>query len=84
MNPTSPSRGPYDRLYASRELLWSDEPGRMVKLAIERMDPARALDLGCGDGRNALSLEKAGWTVDGFDISEIAIRRARQRFSSRA
>ncbi len=40
--------------------------------------PLRALDLGCGAGRNALYLAKQGHRVTGYDISEVALARARQ------
>lgn len=36
---------------------------------------ARVLDLGCGDGRNAIPLAQAGFTVTAIDISEAGIRK---------
>lgn len=41
--------------------------------------PGRALDLGCGPGRNALHLAKAGFSVDAVDLSPAAIEWARDR-----
>jgi SAM-dependent methyltransferase len=35
--------------------------------------PARALDVACGAGRNALFLARAGWQVDALDISDVAL-----------
>jgi tellurite methyltransferase len=35
--------------------------------------PARALDLACGPGRNSLYLARLGYTVDAWDISEVAL-----------
>lgn len=35
--------------------------------------PARALDVACGDGRNALYLAQRGFVVDAVDISDVAI-----------
>jgi len=73
--------GPYDRLYgAANPLLWSGEPGRVVARAARRLPPGRALDLGCGDGRNILWLEQNGWMVDGVDVSSAALAAARKRF----
>jgi tellurite methyltransferase len=43
----------------------------------------RALDLACGAGRNALALAAAGWQVDGVDISEIGLARARATAAKR-
>ena len=41
--------------------------------------PARALDLGCGTGTNAITMAQRGWQVVGVDISKLAIRRARKK-----
>ncbi len=38
----------------------------------------RALDLACGDGRNALFLARAGFRVDGVDVSEVGLEIARE------
>ena len=71
--------GPYDNLYNSRNFLWPETPGRMVKLASDIAEPGKGLDLGCGDGKNLVFLEKLGWEIDGVDISPFAIRAAHNR-----
>ncbi|NDJ74665.1 MAG: methyltransferase domain-containing protein [Chloroflexi bacterium] len=43
----------------------------------------RALELACGLGRNALWLAERGYTVDAFDISLEALRRARDEMQRR-
>ncbi|WP_103104490.1 class I SAM-dependent methyltransferase [Brevibacillus reuszeri] len=43
------------------------------------LQPGKALDLGCGPGRNAIYLAKQGWEVDAVDISPEAIKWARER-----
>jgi SAM-dependent methyltransferase len=43
------------------------------------MRPGRALDLACGDGRNALWLAQNGWRVTAVDRSSSAIELLRQR-----
>ena len=40
--------------------------------------PGTALDIGMGEGRNALFLAAQGWEVTGFDISDVALQLARQ------
>ena len=42
------------------------------RLAAPRAD-ARALDLACGPGRNAVWLAERGWTVDAWDLSDVAL-----------
>ncbi|CAH1207216.1 Ubiquinone biosynthesis O-methyltransferase, mitochondrial [Paenibacillus sp. JJ-223] len=39
----------------------------------------KALELGCGPGRNALYLAKQGYRVDAYDLSETAIAWAKER-----
>lgn len=41
--------------------------------------PGRALDLGCGTGRNLLELAQSGWQVTGVDFAVKAVRQARKR-----
>ena len=38
--------------------------------------PGRALDLACGDGRNAIWLAASGWEVTAVDFSSVALDRA--------
>lgn len=50
--------------------LASDEP------AAGPLEPGSALDVGCGEGGDAVWLAEQGWTVTGVDVSATAIRRA--------
>lgn len=45
--------------------------------------PGRALDLACGEGRNAVWLAEQGWQVTGVDFSEVAIEKARRLATAR-
>lgn len=77
--PADERAGGYDALYEASGVLWPARPGRMVVHATEQLEPGRALDLGCGDGKNIVFLERGGWAVDGLDVSESALAGARRR-----
>ena len=75
--------GPYDTLYASRtdNILWGPHPSHLVERAIAERRPGVVLDVGCGDGVNALALEFAGFSLTGVDISSVALAGLRNRFA---
>lgn len=74
--------GPYDLLYerAPGHVLWGQNPGRLVKRVAEFSPPGSVLDAGCGDGKNALFLERHGCSVTGVDISALALQGLGRRF----
>lgn len=74
--------GPYDRLYACRDLLWPSEAGRMVRRAHALAAPGNVLDAGCGDGKNAAFLIERDWSVDAFDVSSLAVDACRRRLAA--
>lgn len=58
------------------------EPAPDVRSLLERWKDAgfsRVLDLGCGLGRHALLFARAGFSVTGFDLSEIGLTKLRER-----
>jgi SAM-dependent methyltransferase len=56
----------------------AQQPGRLLVEATEGLAPGRALDLACGEGRNAAWLAERGWRVTAVDFSAEALRRARR------
>jgi len=68
----------WNRKYAEAESLWSTMPNRFLVAETSHLEPGRALDLACGEGRNARWLATRGWTVTGVDFSDVAIARARE------
>jgi SAM-dependent methyltransferase len=57
-------------------------PTRVVEVVNERNSTGRALDLGCGTGRDAVYLAEHGWSVTGIDGVQQAIDAARERSRS--
>jgi SAM-dependent methyltransferase len=72
-------RDRWNRRYRERhaERAYDFRPTRWLPEIEERLVPpfagARALDLACGPGRNAVWLATGGWTVDAWDISDAAL-----------
>ena len=73
----------WDERYRSRDLVWGLEPNRFLAEEASSLAPGRALDLACGEGRNALWLADGGWRVTGVDFSRVAIDRARSLCAER-
>jgi SAM-dependent methyltransferase len=59
------------------------EPSQVLVAAVEQRKPGKALDLGTGQGRNAIFLASKGWTVTGVDISDVAIAEAKKNAAER-
>jgi SAM-dependent methyltransferase len=69
----------WERLYTERGQRWSGRPNqRLVEVAGD-LPPGRALDLGCGEGGDAVWLARRGWTVTGADVSTTALGRLAAR-----
>jgi SAM-dependent methyltransferase len=61
----------------SEEQMWSGRPNGRFVAEVTDLPPGRALDVGCGEGADAVWLAERGWQVTGIDISEVAVGRAR-------
>ena len=64
--------------YEGSELVWSAGPNAFVVDRVGDRSPGRALDVACGEGRNALWLAEQGWDVVGVDYSDVAVDKARR------
>ena len=53
-------RARWNDKYSSIELLWTATPNRFLVPEVQGLEPGRALDLGCGEGRNAVWLAEQG------------------------
>ena len=75
-------REDWDQRYSQPNLLWSATPNRFLVDEAAELPPGRALDLACGEGRNALWLAELGWQVTAVDYSSVAIAKARDLAAS--
>jgi len=66
----------WDELYASTELVWTAEANRFVVEELAGLAAGRALDLGTGEGRNAIWLAERGWQVTAVDFSAVGLAKA--------
>ncbi len=78
---------PFDRSYwedryAAPGFTWSGGPNPVLVTEATPLVPGRALDVGSGEGGDALWLAVRGWRVTGVDISANALRKARARSES--
>ncbi|MFL6025708.1 MAG: SAM-dependent methyltransferase [Friedmanniella sp.] len=69
----------WDERYASASALWSGKPNQRLVEQVADLAPGTALDVGCGEGADALWLASRGWQVTGLDISPVALGRAAAR-----
>jgi SAM-dependent methyltransferase len=67
----------WDERYAGTDLVWSAEPNRFVAAEVADLPPGRAVDLGAGEGRNAIHLARLGWQVTAVDFSQVALDKGR-------
>ena len=63
--------------YADQGLIFGSDVNVFVDRHLSGLSPRRVLDLGCGQGRNALWLAGQGHAVTGVDLSDVAIGDAR-------
>lgn len=68
----------WDARYAGSDLVWGAGANRYVVEHTDALAPGRAVDLACGEGRNAVHLAVRGWRVTGVDFSPVAISKARE------
>ncbi|MFI8893783.1 class I SAM-dependent methyltransferase [Streptomyces paradoxus] len=65
----------WDGVYAARPAAEAPRPNARLTETVSDLPPGRALDLGCGEGGDALWLAGRGWQVTAVDISAVAADR---------
>jgi 2-polyprenyl-3-methyl-5-hydroxy-6-metoxy-1,4-benzoquinol methylase len=71
-------RDEWNARYSASELVWGVEPNRFVAAEAGDLPAGRALDLACGEGRNAIWLAQRGWRVIAADFADAAIEKGRK------
>ena len=71
----------WDDLYGEKGQIWSGRVNASLADVVRTLAPGSALDLGSGEGGDAIWLAQQGWTVTGVDISATAVGRAQRAAS---
>ncbi|GAA1465036.1 class I SAM-dependent methyltransferase [Microbacterium thalassium] len=66
----------WEERYAGTQRVWSGAVNQTMADVVSSLEPGRALDLGCGEGGDAVWLAEHGWRTTAVDISPTAIERA--------
>jgi len=66
----------WEERYRAKPAVWSGRPNPQLVAEAAGLTPGRALDVGCGEGADALWLAERGWRVTAADISTTALDRA--------
>lgn len=70
------SQGYWDKRYSHHGHVWSGRPNPQLVALVGPLAPGRAIDVGCGEGADAIWLARQGWTVTGVDVSPVALAKA--------
>ncbi|MBZ4321839.1 class I SAM-dependent methyltransferase [Streptomyces huiliensis] len=79
MSDTRPKPTPevfWEEFYGRGDRVWSGRPNPLLVREAAGLAPGTALDLGCGEGADAIWLAERGWQVTAVDVSATALERA--------
>ncbi|MGK4591222.1 class I SAM-dependent methyltransferase [Amycolatopsis sp. w19] len=66
----------WEDFYRDKDQVWSGKANPILVNEVAALTPGTALDLGCGEGGDAIWLTQQGWRVTAVDISDVALERA--------
>lgn len=73
----------WEERYTADERVWSGRVNATMAAVVAQLEPGTALDVGSGEGGDAVWLAEHGWRVTGVDVSPTAVRRAGELAASR-
>ena len=76
----------YEKWYEGDDYFWGLEPAELCDELCKLMPPGKdikVLDIGCGEGKDAIYLAEKGYDVTAFDITENGIRKTKKLASER-
>ena len=73
----------WNQILTSPKPAFNTQPNAFLVRMVQGRKPGRALDVGMGQGRNAIYLASLGWNVTGFDPAERAVDAANQAAQAR-
>jgi SAM-dependent methyltransferase len=76
-------REQWDERYGVDELVWTSTPNAFFVSEVVGLPAGRAVDLACGEGRNAVWLAEQGWEVTGVDFSPVGLAKAQRLAEAR-
>ncbi len=68
----------WNKIYHCPGYFYGAEPIHLLKEKWKRLRFGKVLDLAMGEGRNAVFLASLGFEVSGFDISDVAVDKAKK------
>ena len=70
------SQAAWDERYSAADRMWSGNPNPHLVATAAHLTPGTALEVGSGEGGDAIWLASHGWQVTAVDISVVALERA--------
>ncbi|MFD3261503.1 methyltransferase domain-containing protein [Paenibacillus lentus] len=71
----------YEEAYLTQDYYWGTEPNQACYQVLQRMPPTKPiklLDIGCGEGKDAVFFARNGYEVTAFDVSDAGIEKTKR------